>query len=96
MSRRAHRRGGRRRARLGVARRRSELVSKEALAQRIAELGAAITPTTATTPAPRCRLEGAMAFVSDLSREIALPVDIDFMAVSSYGSAPRPRVSCAS
>jgi len=30
-----------------------------------------------------------MAFVSDLSREIALPVDIDFMAVSSYGSATK-------
>jgi len=40
-------------------------------------------------PRSRCRLEGAMAFVSDLSREIAPAVDIDFMAVLSYGSATK-------
>ena len=28
-------------------------------------------------------------FMSDLSRAIALPVEVDFMAVSSYGSATR-------
>jgi len=30
-----------------------------------------------------------MIFMSDLCRAIALPVDVDFMAVSSYGSATR-------
>jgi hypoxanthine phosphoribosyltransferase len=30
-----------------------------------------------------------MLFMSDLSRAIDLPVDVDFMAVSSYGSATR-------
>ena len=30
-----------------------------------------------------------MLFMSDLCRAIALPVDVDFMAVSSYGSATR-------
>jgi hypoxanthine phosphoribosyltransferase len=34
-------------------------------------------------------LKGAMLFMSDLCRAIALPVDVDFMAVSSYGSATR-------
>ena len=34
-------------------------------------------------------LKGAMVFMSDLCRAIALPVDVDFMAVSSYGSATR-------
>ena len=67
-----------------------ELVSKEALAQRIAELGAAITADYRDDPPLLVAvLKGAMAFVSDLSREIALPVDIDFMAVSSYGSATK-------
>ena len=34
-------------------------------------------------------LKGAMLFMSDLCRAIALPVDVDFMAVSSYGSATK-------
>src|ERR687897_3844525 len=32
-------------------------------------------------------LKGAFVFMSDLSREIQLPIEFDFMAVSSYGSA---------
>ena len=32
-------------------------------------------------------LKGAFVFMADLARAIALPVEIDFMAVSSYGSA---------
>ncbi len=32
-----------------------------------------------------CILKGAMMFLADLSREIDLPLSIDFMAVSSYG-----------
>ena len=32
-------------------------------------------------------LKGAFVFMSDLAREIDLPIDFDFMAVSSYGSA---------
>jgi hypoxanthine phosphoribosyltransferase len=34
-------------------------------------------------------LKGAFVFMSDLSRSIDLPVEFDFMAVSSYGSATR-------
>ncbi|MGH2768526.1 MAG: hypoxanthine phosphoribosyltransferase [Actinomycetota bacterium] len=34
-------------------------------------------------------LKGAFILMSDLSREIALPLEFDFMAVSSYGSATR-------
>ena len=33
--------------------------------------------------------QGRVMFMSDLCRAIALPVDVDFMAVSSYGSATR-------
>jgi len=34
-------------------------------------------------------LKGAFILMSDLAREIALPLEFDFMAVSSYGSATR-------
>jgi len=34
-------------------------------------------------------LKGAFVFLSDLARHLHLPVEIDFMAVSSYGSATR-------
>jgi len=34
-------------------------------------------------------LKGAFILMSDLALEIALPVEFDFMAVSSYGSATR-------
>ena len=34
-------------------------------------------------------LKGAFMFMSDLARAIELPVEVDFMAVSSYGHATR-------
>jgi hypoxanthine phosphoribosyltransferase len=34
-------------------------------------------------------LKGAFVFMSDLAREIQLPIEFDFMAVSSYGSATK-------
>jgi hypoxanthine phosphoribosyltransferase len=34
-------------------------------------------------------LKGAFMFMSDLAREIGLPIEFDFMAVSSYGSATK-------
>ncbi|HUV74753.1 MAG TPA: hypoxanthine phosphoribosyltransferase [Anaerolineae bacterium] len=34
-----------------------------------------------------CVLKGGLMFLADLMREIQLPVEIDFMAVSSYGDA---------
>lgn len=34
-------------------------------------------------------LRGAAIFVADLSRQISSPVEIDFMAVSSYGSSTK-------
>ncbi len=34
-------------------------------------------------------LKGAFVFMSDLARQIDLPVEFDFMAVSSYGSATK-------
>jgi len=66
------------------------LVEAERLAARVAELGAQITEDYADEPPLLVAvLKGAMLFMSDLCRAIALPVDVDFMAVSSYGSATK-------
>ncbi len=66
------------------------LVEAERLAARVAELGAQITDDYAGEPPLLVAvLKGAMLFMSDLCRAIALPVDVDFMAVSSYGSATK-------
>jgi hypoxanthine phosphoribosyltransferase len=34
-----------------------------------------------------CVLKGAVFFLADLMREVEVPCEVDFMAVSSYGSA---------
>jgi hypoxanthine phosphoribosyltransferase len=63
-------------------------VTPEQLQLRIAELGAQITADYPDDPPLLVGvLKGAMMFMTDLSRCIELPVDVDFMAVSSYGSA---------
>lgn len=66
------------------------VVGAEALQARVAELGAEITRDYAgRAPLLIGVLKGAMMFMTDLSRHIALPLEIDFMAVSSYGNATR-------
>ncbi|MDA8366033.1 MAG: hypoxanthine phosphoribosyltransferase [Actinomycetota bacterium] len=66
------------------------VVSEERLLRRIDELGAEISADYADRPPLLVGvLKGAFTFMSDLSRSIRLPVEIDFMAVSSYGSATR-------
>jgi hypoxanthine phosphoribosyltransferase len=66
------------------------VVAAEDLAQRVRDLGAEITADYADRPPLLVGvLKGAAMFMSDLSRSIALPVEFDFMAVSSYGSATR-------
>jgi hypoxanthine phosphoribosyltransferase len=66
------------------------VVSEEQIRTRVAELGAQITADYAgRTPLLVGVLKGAFVFMADLSRAIALPVEFDFMAVSSYGSATK-------
>ena len=66
------------------------IVTADDLQARIAQLGAAITADYAgRAPLLVGVLKGAFMFMSDLSRAIALPSEVDFMAVSSYGSATR-------
>jgi hypoxanthine phosphoribosyltransferase len=66
------------------------IVAHAELTSRIAELGAQITADYVDDPPLLVGvLKGAFMFMSDLSRAIALPVEVDFMAISSYGSATR-------
>jgi hypoxanthine phosphoribosyltransferase len=66
------------------------VVGEDQLVERIAELGKEITSDYADHPPLLVGvLKGAFMFMSDLSRAIDLPVEFDFMAVSSYGSATR-------
>jgi hypoxanthine phosphoribosyltransferase len=66
------------------------VVGAEEVQQRVAELGKEITSDYADHPPLLVGvLKGAFVFMSDLSRSIDLPVEFDFMAVSSYGSATR-------
>ncbi|MBW3579511.1 MAG: hypoxanthine phosphoribosyltransferase [Actinobacteria bacterium] len=66
------------------------VVSEDELESRIAELGRRITADYAERPPLLVGvLKGAFVFMSDLSRAIDLPVEFDFMAVASYGSATR-------
>ena len=66
------------------------VVPAEELRERIAGLGKEITADYADRPPLLVGvLKGAFMFMSDLARAIDLPVEFDFMAVSSYGSATR-------
>ena len=66
------------------------VVSETDLHARIAELGAAITADYRGRPPLLVGvLKGAFMFMSDLSQAIAPPCEVDFMAISSYGTATR-------
>ena len=66
------------------------VVSEDELRGRITELGKEITADYAGRPPLLVGvLKGAFMFMSDLARAIDLPVEFDFMAVTSYGSATR-------
>jgi hypoxanthine phosphoribosyltransferase len=66
------------------------IIPRDDLQARIAELGREITVDYAgTRPLLVGVLKGAFMFMSDLARAIDLPVEFDFMAVSSYGSATK-------
>jgi hypoxanthine phosphoribosyltransferase len=64
------------------------LYSTEELSKRVAELGAAITNDFYGKELLVVGvLKGANVFMSDLIREINLPMELDFIAASSYGHA---------
>ncbi len=62
------------------------LIPEERLQQRIRELGDAIsTDYRGLRPVLICVLKGAVFFMSDLARHLAFDLEMEFMAVSSYG-----------
>ncbi|HWG08176.1 MAG TPA: hypoxanthine phosphoribosyltransferase [Solirubrobacteraceae bacterium] len=64
------------------------LVSAEEVQRRVAELGEQISRDYAGRSLLLVGvLKGAVFFLSDLMRYIDVPVEVDFMAVASYGSA---------
>jgi hypoxanthine phosphoribosyltransferase len=64
------------------------LVSAQELQARVRALGATISRDYAGRPLLLVGvLKGAVFFLSDLMRFIEIPVEVDFMAVASYGSA---------
>lgn len=63
------------------------LFSKEQLAKRIKELAEQLDKDYAgKTPLMVAILKGSVMFFTDLIREMTLPLEIDFMSISSYGS----------
>ncbi|MBQ9557579.1 MAG: hypoxanthine phosphoribosyltransferase [Clostridia bacterium] len=66
------------------------LITEEEIKRRVCELGAEITKDYAGKSILLIGvLKGAAVFMSDLMRCIDLPVEIDFMVVSSYGSGTK-------
>ena len=63
------------------------LFSEEQLKAKVAELGAQITKDYANAEHPPvmvCILRGSFIFIADLCRAVDLPLQMDFMSVSSY------------
>jgi hypoxanthine phosphoribosyltransferase len=65
------------------------LVSPEQIAARIAELAAEIDAAYAGVDGPvvlLCVLKGSLFFTADLARALSIPLEIDAIAVRSYGA----------
>ena len=64
------------------------LISEEQLRERVVELGREIAAEYEGRDLLLIGvLKGAVFFMADLMRELPLPCEVDFMAISSYGSA---------
>jgi hypoxanthine phosphoribosyltransferase len=66
------------------------LVPADALSRRVSELAAEVSRDYAGKDLVLIGvLKGAVFFLSDLMRQLEIPVEVDFMAVASYGSATK-------
>ena len=69
------------------------LVSADRIAARIGELAAEIDAAYAGIDAPvvlLCVLKGSLFFTADLARALTIPLEIDAIAVRSYGAGTEP------
>lgn len=66
------------------------LLTSEQIQQRVQELGAAITHDyNGRNPLLVGVLKGVLFFMADLLRQITIPVEVDFMAITSYSTEAR-------
>ncbi|MCB1272350.1 MAG: hypoxanthine phosphoribosyltransferase [Microthrixaceae bacterium] len=66
------------------------LLTEQQIRERIEQIGQQLSQDyEGEAPLLVCVLRGAYVFLTDLARAVNLPVEIDFIAVSSYGSSTR-------
>lgn len=66
------------------------LYTEEQIQDKIRELGETISREYANrNPLVICVLKGAYMFMSDLTKRITVPIEVDFMAISSYGQSTK-------
>ncbi|MDP1512953.1 hypoxanthine phosphoribosyltransferase [Paenibacillus sp. CMAA1739] len=66
------------------------LISEEEIQSKIKELGAQLSVKyEGKNPLVICVLKGAFIFMADLVKAITVPLELDFMAVSSYGASTK-------
>ena len=69
----------------------SVLITEDEIKAKVAELAQQVAADRPVAPAQDLLLvgvlKGAVMFMTDLARELPMPVQLEFMAVSSYGSA---------
>jgi hypoxanthine phosphoribosyltransferase len=65
------------------------LISADAIQKRVRELAADVSRDYASIPKPLILvpvLKGSVCFATDLSRNLTVPMNFDYVAVSSYGA----------
>lgn len=66
------------------------LYSEEQIQAKVRELGEELSKDFAgRNPLVICVLKGAFIFMADLVKKITVPLEVDFMAVSSYGASTK-------
>jgi len=67
------------------------LISREKIAERVAEMGRQITADAKGEPVIFVGvLKGAAVFLSDLVRQVEVDATFEFIGVSTYGNRPTP------
>ncbi|WP_141503743.1 hypoxanthine phosphoribosyltransferase [Paenibacillus luteus] len=66
------------------------LYDAQQISEKVKELGATLSKDfSGRNPLVICVLKGAFIFMADLVKEITVPLELDFMAVSSYGQSTK-------